>query len=410
MNKKEIINYLVLVILLFLLSSGLSYALFSLANKKIQPDQAKTPLIKENQPQISSFEIDPSIPRTEVCPLNGQLHTQKEKEIWETRRPLGVMVENHVESRPQSGLYHADIVYEAVAEGGITRMMPVFYCSASAFDIQVGPVRSARTYFLDWISEYGDFPLYAHVLGANCNRQTDSGCLNGAPADALGQIRQYGWALFNDLDQSSVGFPSYWKDYERLGRPVASEHTMYSTTTKLWDYAQKDRGLTNQDEKNNQWDENFRSWLFKEETPENKRPQKADLEFTHWQGYQDFTVKYQYDPQTNSYLRFTANTPHLDLNTNKQLQPKTVIIQFAAERRANDGYDNNLHLLYGTIGTGKAKIYQDGQEINATWQKKSRQGRTLFSNAQTGAELKFNPGQIWIHIVPVGTEIIFTSE
>jgi len=69
----------------------------------------------------SGFKIDPNAPKTEACPLSGQLFAKAERQIWEGRRPLTVMIENHEESRPQSGLNKADIVYEAVAEGGITR-------------------------------------------------------------------------------------------------------------------------------------------------------------------------------------------------------------------------------------------------------------------------------------------------
>lgn len=408
MDKRKLFAYLIPALLLYLLSTGLSFAAFSYLSR---PEAVKSPQGPGQPPFPSDFELDPSLPKTEACPLNGNLHTQKEKEIWQTRRPLGLMIENHLDSRPQSGLYHADVIYEAVAEGGITRLLSLFYCAAASSDIQVGPIRSARTYFLDWVSEYGNFPLYAHVLGANCNRDTGSGCLNGAPADAMGQIRKYGWvAAGNDLDQAAVGFPTFWKDYERLGRPVASEHTMYSTTTKLWDYAAKARGLTNLDRQGNEWHETFRPWLFKKDAAQSDRPQSATLEFSHWSGYQDYQVRYEYDPQTNTYQRFTGGLPHQDLNLNKPLHPKVVVVQFTTERRANDGYDNNLRLLYGTIGKGQALIFQDGQETKATWQKKSRTERTLFFDAKTGRELELNPGQIWIHVVPIGTKISFIED
>ena len=110
--------------------------------------------------------IDTSGPRDQKCPLNGAYFTKGEREVWEKRRPLAVMIENHADSRPQSGLSRADVVYEAVAEGGISRFLAVFYCGAaagSAKPYDVGPVRSARTYFLDWASEYADYPLYLHA-------------------------------------------------------------------------------------------------------------------------------------------------------------------------------------------------------------------------------------------------------
>ena len=148
--------------------------------------------------------FDDSLPKTEPCPINGEKYSTQQREWWENHRPLGVMIENHENARPQSGINAADITYEIVAEGGITRTLNIYYCQAPA---QVGPVRSARTYFLDYMSEYGDSPLYAHVGGAN----------TPGPADALGQISEYGWGGYNDLNQFSIGFPTFWRDYNRLG-------------------------------------------------------------------------------------------------------------------------------------------------------------------------------------------------
>ena len=95
------------------------------------------------------------------------------------------MIENHAEARPQSGLSYADVVYEAVAEGGITRFMGVFYCGIAVRNVNLAPVRSARTYFLPWVLEYD--ALYNHVGGAGlCNDDTVDD-----RAKALCQIDQY---------------------------------------------------------------------------------------------------------------------------------------------------------------------------------------------------------------------------
>ena len=183
---------------------------------------------------------------------------------WEKRRPLGVMIENSSAARPQSGLSSADVVYEAVAEGGITRFMAVFLCQDTD---PIGPVRSARTYYLDWISEYGASPLYAHVGGAN----------TPGPADALGQIERYGWGAYNDLNQFSVGFPTFWRDYDRLGANTATEHTVYTSTQKAWAFAAAKRQLTNVETddrtgKTIPWDQNFVKWTFKDDAPVADRP------------------------------------------------------------------------------------------------------------------------------------------
>lgn len=370
---------------LYLLSAGVSFAAFSY----LKTTPGKPSLLSPSEIQQKRAGIDPNAPKTEECPLNGKMYTKAEREIWETRRPLGIMVENHEESRPQSGLTRADVVYEAVAEGGITRFLAIFYCGASAQEVQVGPVRSARTYYLDWISEYGDWPLYAHVGGANKPGSTD----------ALGQIVEYGWNLYNDINQFSVGFPTFWRDYERLGRPVATEHTMYSTTDKLWKVA-KERELTGKNEDGEAWDENFISWNFKDGQP----PSSAKIttvSFPFWEGYEEYFVTWKYDSSVNAYKRENGGQPHKDLNNDEQISVNNAVVMFTRER----GPLNELkHLLYGTVGKGQALIFQNGEVIEATWTKSSRTARTKFLDKQ-GAEVSFVRGPVWIEVLPIGTEV-----
>src|SRR3990167_951299 len=243
-NIQKVLITVILAVISFSGSTGISYSIFS----QFSGNGGREEELASSLPGPSNIvDEDPNEPRTEKCPLDGDLHTKKAKDSLEKRRPLAVMIENHADARPQSGLTSADIVYEAVAEGGITRFMAIFYCNLS--DTQVGPVRSARTYFLDWLSEYD--ALYAHVGGAN----------TPGPADALSQIIKYG---IKDLNQFSIGFPTFWRDYQRLGHPVATEHTMYSTTQKLWEIG-ANRGWMEKDEDGISWDKNFTSWKFKDD-------------------------------------------------------------------------------------------------------------------------------------------------
>ena len=331
----------------------------------------------------SALAEDPNEPHTESCPLNGSMHTKEAKASWEIRRPLAVMIENHIDARPQSGLSSADVVYEAVAEGGITRFMAVFYCNLG--DVQVGPVRSARTYFLDWLSEYD--ALYAHVGGAN----TDG------PANALGQIIDYG---IKDLNQFSIGFPTYWRDYQRLGREVATEHTMYSTTQKLWEVGAK-RDWTATDSAGLRWDAKFVPWKFKDDKGGGS---VAKINVPFWESQGDYAVEWDYDVKCNCYKRKNAGVAHIDFDNKQQLSPKVVIVQFEKESHANDGYENNVHLLYGTTGQGKALIFQDGGVTEGTWTKLNRLSREKFLD-QSGKEISLDRGQIWIQTVPEGSDV-----
>lgn len=381
MKNKSI--FILSLFILYLVSTAVSYATFSFFKKgeELQVIESPTPPVGE------AFQIDTSGPKTEECPLNGVMRTKKEKEWWEKHRPLGIMIENHKEARPQSGLSKADIIYEAVAEGGITRFLALFYCQDAKI---IGPVRSARTYYLDFISEYGNKPLYVHVGGAN----TDG------PADALSQIQQYGWGFLNDLDNMGISFPYFWRDYERLPG-VATEHTLYTASSKLWKKA-AERGLTNVDGKGNSWDEKFTPWQFKDDISLASRPENFVVKFPFWEDYRDYSVKWSYDKQTNSFKRENGGSIHLDKNDSSELTAKNVILVFMTERHADDGYEANAHLLYGTKGSGKATILLDGKKIEGTWQKRDRLSRMKFFD-NSGTEIKLNRGKIWIEILPVGT-------
>lgn len=368
---------------LFIVAVIISFVVFSI----ILPSSIKR-LSTTSAPEKKDGKLlfDDSLPKTESCPTNGELFSKQQRDWWENHRPLGVMIENHVESRPQSGISSSDVVYEIVAEGGITRFLVIYYCQDAEV---IGPVRSARTYFLDFISEYGDSPLYAHVGGAN----------TPGPADSLSQIESYGWQAYNDLNQFSIGFPVFVRDYDRLGRTVATEHTMYASTTQLWDYAAEKRDLTEKNEDGDEWDEDFVEYTFKDDAKLDARPQNQKVSHTFWDGYGSYDVLWTYDKETNSYLRSNGGKPHIDLNNNEQLSAKNVVILYMRESRANDGYDNNLHLLYGTKGSGDAVVFLDGEEIEATWSKRNRTSRLTLKDNR-GKEIEFNRGRIWFVVLP----------
>lgn len=381
-NIQKILVTVILSVFLFSASASLTY---SLSGKSTSPVSNGGSIEALPGPDGTLVEADANDPKTEECPLNGGMKSKRALEAWEKRRPLAVMIENHTESRPQSGLSSADIVYEAVAEGGITRFMGIFYCGLT--DVQVGPVRSIRTYFLDWASELD--PLLAHVGGAN----------TPGPADALGQIIRY---KTKSLNQFGIGFPTFWRDYQRLGHPVATEHTMYSTTEKLWEVGAK-RSWTNVDSLGVSWDKNFVSWKFKDDA-KGTGAQKITVNF--WESQSDYQVEWSYDSACNCYKRKNGGAEHTDLNFKRPLDPKNIVVQFERESRANDGYENNVHLIYGTTGTGKALIFQDGVTIEGKWSKLSRTARTKYTDS-TGKEIQFSRGQIWIQTVPEGAKVTY---
>ncbi len=381
-NLQKNLVVAIVALILYVASTGVAFSFFSQTNLGSSSSQGANAVPSSN-PQLAD-DVD-NEPKTETCPLNGRMYSKTALNEWQNKRPLAVMIENHQEARPQSGLSSADVVYETVAEGGITRFMAVFLCNLN--DTQVGPVRSARTYFLDWLSEYD--ALYAHVGGAN----------TPGPADALGQIVTY---KIKDLNQFGIGFPTFWRDYQRLGRSVATEHTMYSTTKKLWTVGAQ-RGWTATDSAGLRWDKNFVPWAFKDD---NAAGTTNKITVNFWESQSDYTVEWNYDKNCNCYQRKNGGEAHIDLNNKKQISPKNVVIQFMRETHANDGYEGNAHLLYGNKGQGKALIFQDGNVIEGTWSKATRLTREKFLD-KNGKEISFVRGQIWIETVPEGSKVSY---
>ncbi len=373
----------------FLASAFLSYSIVS--SNGIGPS-----LNTSYKPPTSSGDTNELLgqgePLTEECPLNGQKLPKSFRKNWEKRRPLIIMVENHTEARPQSGLSSADTIYEAVAEGGITRFMTVFYCRDAKY---VGPVRSARIYFVRLAQGYGNSPLYAHVGGAN----TDG------PADALGELDHIGWGGYNDLNQFSVPFPNFYRDPDRLPNR-ATEHTVYTSTSKLWDYAATKRKLTNKDEDGVAWDKNFDGWKFKDDAKQSDRGTVNKIGYGFWNSLSsDFKVDWAYDATTNSYVRSNGGAPHIDKNTGKPITSKNVIVVFADESPANDGYEGG-HILYDIIGSGDALIFQDGKVIKGSWVKDDAKSMMHFYDASK-KEVSLVRGQDFISILPIGNKVTY---
>ena len=309
-------------------------------------------------------------PKTVENPINGVMYTEKRADIWKARRPLAVDIENHIESRPAYGLSDADQVFEAVAEGGITRFVAIFWTSQAP---RLEPIRSIRNYFIDWA---GDFDaIVVHHGGANSQDPR---------TDALGNITKLGLA---DIDCIKEDGGICTRDNERF-----APHNSMSNTAVLWNEAQK-RGFNKPT--------NFETYKFKDDAEESLRPLAQKISYNFWQD-EDYLVRWEYDKTSNSYKRINGNLltdKHMDANyPDRQITSKTVIVQKMVQGPVNDGTSTG-HLLYNAIGTGQALIFSDGKMVTGTWEKTERTKRTKFFDAK-GAEVVFNRGQIWISVVP----------
>lgn len=290
------------------------------------------------------------------------------------RHALGVMIENHPESRPQFGLTDAGVVYEAIAEGGITRFLAIF---GPKIPPLVGPVRSARTYYLDWCLEYGCF--YAHV---------------GGNIDALDLIPKLG---IKDLDQFRYGVKKYGRTYYRIPKKGAAvEHTMFADPVKLYEIAHS-----------NGWslEGGYPSINFKQDVSKGERPasQQIAVEVSSKQ----FNLIWDYDSETNSYSRTIGGVAHKDGATGEQIKTKVVIVQEVPAKLTVTRI-NEQGLIMDTVGQGKARIFQDGSVVEGTWKKEKQEERTIFYDG-SGREIRYNPGQRWITIVSPGSKVTVTQ-
>ncbi len=393
MQKK----HLLVALVLYGLSTILSFSAFSYMEKSkvvLPSNGSKGETLLE-----ALLKIDPNEPRDQTCPINGQLYTQTEKNAWEKRRPLFVMIENHPEARPHSGLSRADVIFEAIAEGGVTRFGAVYYCAAQIQDVELAPIRSARTYFVDWASGY-NFPMYVHVGGANVP----------GPTDALGQISSYGWGLENDINQFSVGYPTFVRDYNRLpGKELATEHTMVTTTEKLWAVATErewtnmspDRIVNRRVVPGTDWLADFQPWTFEDLAPAAGNVKKVAYGF--WDGYSDYSQEWNYDETKDGFLQTMGGQANKDHNNDEQITAKNVVVLFATEKGP---INEKKHMLYGTTGTGDALIFKHGEAIEATWTKKTRTDELRFVDSR-GQDIPMARGLTWISVVGIGTDVTY---
>ncbi len=307
-------------------------------------------------------------------PLNGEIFKEADATAWKDARPLGVMINNHTEARPQSGLINADLVYEIVAEGGITRYLGFFL---SNLPEKIGPVRSTREYYLVLVKELGDAMLM-HI---------------GYSPQALAAIESW------PVRSLGRGGGEFWRDQARLDEGIAIEHTAYVNGSELRKVG---------DSLGWQGEREFEMWKFKNDGPvdtsqqclvgECDKPIIIDFWFKG-----DYTGAFKYDRATNSYLRFTGYDdkdhliPLLDQENKKQIAVKNLIIQFAVENSIPD--DDKHRLEYTLVGSGQAIVFLDGKAVKAIWKKESRDGRTKFFDTG-GQEIVFNRGRIWVSIVP----------
>lgn len=274
-----------------------------------------------------------------------------------TRKPLAVMINNAPAARPQSGLGQADIIYEVLAEGGVTRLIAIYQSGDET--TRIGPVRSIRPYMIDLGESYHGVLVHA-----------------GASNDAYAILQRQ---RKEDLDEISNAGAYFWRDKSRK-----APHNLYTNIEKLLEGAAK-RNYAIEDKE-------VPTYQFRDEADpagEGIPVQKVEVKFQ----LDNYRVSYEYDSAVKQYKRSVNDAPHNDLDTGSQLTAANVVIMGADHKVLDEVGRLSVNLEMG----GEAVIFQRGQMIRGQWIRKSGD---IIRFVKDNVEIPFYPGITYVNVVP----------
>ncbi len=264
----------------------------------------------------------------------------------------------------QYGLAQASVVYEAIAEYQIPRFLAIFEQVEAE---QLGPVRSARPYYVEWSCPYG--PLYTHA--------------GGSPA-ALSMLAE------SDCHYNLEGLVYEGAYFWRGVDEQVPWNNLFTSSALLYKYLE-DWGLERL--------RDYQGYLHKEDAPPEERPLTGTLALRF-----SYSVRYTYDPETNTYLREYKGRPHVDMLTGEQHRVHNVVVIWIPIERIPDDPKGRMDLQ--TTGEGDALIFQDGRVIAGSWARPSVEDELRFFDLE-GQEVAFNRGNIWIEVLSLGEEVSY---
>lgn len=369
--KKIIIIAVSVVAILGLTLGIIYYAIISEGNiSDLTFPEFLTALISGNWDFDEPTHDKPDEPKSIESPINGELFSKSKWEEFSDNHPIAVMIENHTAARNQSGYNGADVVFEALAEGGITRTMAIFWSN----DVEsIGPIRSARQYFIEWLLPYDPYYMYIGYAEGDPNNYDRR-------VDAARSLYEY------DIMGLNVG-SSFWRVTDK-----AAPHNAYSSTETLYNIGKNlgyDKIKLNEIE----------TLKFKNDDPLEDRGTSTTAIVQFFERLNNggaYDDTWTYDRETNRYLRSNGTTPYLDMNTGEQVYAKNVIIM---RNEMISTYDFKAHIIITTTGEGDAILLRDGQVINCTWKKKDINSRIHLYDSED-KEVSLNRGIIWYISVP----------
>lgn len=271
-------------------------------------------------------------------------------------RPIAVMINNFSAARPQSGLTNADVIWEVLAEGGITRLVAIFQ-STDALTDTVGPIRSNRAYLIDIADSYG--AVMAHA---------------GSSPEGYGILQKQKKPYLDEITNAGSYF---WRSKERK-----APHNLYSDLEKL---------RTGADKKGYRNDLPVPKYSFAEEGIAGIGEPATDITITFLM--QSYKVGYTYVAESGLYKRTINEKPHIDMNNDEQLSATNLVVFETGHKTL----DNEGRLAVDLTSGGAAYLFQKGKVIEAEW---LRSSDGMIRIVKNGVELPYIPGKTFIHIVP----------
>lgn len=343
-------------------NKGLRYFFIALAVIIITGVGLLIMLAQYKDPKITNLPelVKKPEPKKFYSPLTGN---EVADEATTQRVVTAIMLENSPDARPQSGLKDSGVVYEAVAEGGITRFLAVYQEQQPAL---IGPVRSLRPYFIDWAAPYD--ASIAHI---------------GGSYNALQEVRN---GQYRDIDQF-FNPGAYYRSSDRY-----APHNVYTTFERL-NALNASKGYAT-----STFTGFVREPIPKKTAakPEKKAAPEAPalaaanvIQVNISSGTYNST--YTYDKATNVYLRGQGGAPHVDREAGHITPKVVVVIKVPTVLGFEDGYREQMQ----TSGGGEGYVFQNGTVQAITWNKTDKKTQLRFLDA-AGKDVALERGQTWV--------------
>ena len=291
---------------------------------------------------------------------------EKEVEIYKgTSRPVAVMIDNHKSALPQGGINDAYMVYEIIVEGGESRLMALFKGVDSE---KIGPVRSARHYFLDYALE--NDAIYIHY-GWSPQAESDISSLQVSNINGISENEKYFWRTKDKSAPHNVA-----TNMESILQIAQNKgYRITSTKSSVLNYVTDEVNLE-----------------------EGMKATNITIPYSS-----SNKVEYTYDEQTKRYIRTSHGILNEDWSKGEEVTTKNIIITFAKNETLNDGENKDRQTLYN-IGTLNGYYITNGKAIQITCVKTSRNSQTLYMDLE-GNEINVNDGNTFVQICPINAKV-----